>query len=171
MACRGGYFAITPEERAKLMALATGRERADYLDELYDDATFQTLDKAWYVMHRCLANYPNEDYGLDDEKDAKYGTYPLKLAVYGGQDINIDNDDGWIMRLIEPHQLPDLARAMDAIDDKAFAERYWASSSEEANIEHGEEDLEYTLAYFSEARDFFKRMNDTGRTIVFLADQ
>lgn len=153
------------------MALTAGEDRTAFLDDLFDDEIFQDLDKAWYAMHRTLANYPQDFEGLDDEIDAKHGTYPLKLAIYGGQDIYPDDDGSWILRLIEPDQIADLVQAMEALDEKSFRQKYWATSSEEIFPEYGEEDLEYTFAYFGEARDFLKRMVGTGRTVIFLADQ
>lgn len=171
MAARGGYFAITAEQRVRLMALTTGADRAEYLNDQFDDEFFQDLDKAWYTIHRALGNYPSDPYGLSDEMDAQYASYPLKLAIYGGQDINIDGDDGWILRLIEPHQIADLVHAMDAQDEESLKQKYWASNSLQSHYEYGEDDLEYTLGYFEGARDFLRRMIGTGRTVVFLADQ
>lgn len=171
MAARGGYFAITPEQRAKLMALTTGADRAAYLDEQFDDEFFQDLDKAWYTIHRTLTNYPPDYDGLDDDIDAQYGTYPLKLAIFGGQELNIDDDRGWILRLIEPDQIADLVQAIEELDEETLKKKYWATSSEEILPEYGEEDLEYTLGYLEGARDFLKRMVGTSRTVIFLADQ
>ncbi|PJI44317.1 DUF1877 family protein [Ferrovibrio sp.] len=171
MAARGGYFAITADQKARLMALTTGADRAEYLNEIFDEVPYQDLDKAWYTIHRALANYPSDPYGLSDEMDAQYASYPLKLAIYGGQDINVDGDDGWILRLIEPHQIADLVQAMEGLDEESLKQKYWASNSLESHCEYGEDDLEYTLGYFEEARDFLKQMAGTGRTVIFLADQ
>lgn len=60
---------------------------------------------------------------------------------------------------------------MQKIDQKEFASRYWKSASESIYPEFGEEDLEYTWADFTEARDFLARIAGPGRSVVFLADQ
>ena len=107
----------------------------------------------------------------------QHGSYPLKIAIYGGGDINYgggdindDSDENWLIFLKDTKQVEDLSAAMDVIDEAWLSERYWSTSSAEIFPEYGEEDREYTREYFTAARDFLKRMAAESRAVVFIAD-
>jgi hypothetical protein len=168
MACRGGHVAITAEQRAQLEALPNGDDRYFFcVDEQWDAIGEEfrlDLDKAWDGIHRCLAQGTPNSRQLDTE----WGTYPLNLPILGGKDLC--DDPEYLVFLIEPAQIRDLNAAMREITEERFAQLYW-KHCEGAWPEYGEEDLGYCWAYFQEMRDFFARVEPTGRTVVFTADQ
>ena len=171
MACTGSYFAVTPAQLASLEALTTAQDRADMLDEMYSEDTCLDLDKSWSGMHRCLATIPpNGKEYVTAEDTETFGTYPLKLAIMGGRDFNIDHDASWIVCVIDQEHVAPLATAMAAIDEADFSERY-AKYCRDVFPEFGEEDREYTWAYFTEARDYLQKLAGAGKAVVFLADQ
>jgi hypothetical protein len=171
MATRGGFAGLTQEQVAHLLSLTTAQEKADYLNDLFDDRYWQDLDKAWYRIHRCLSNYPPEEEWLTEETTKRCGTYPLNIAICGGHNLNSDEDPGWILYLKDLRQLSDLIAALEPVTEDWLSERYWAMGNKQTYPEHGEEDRGYTWAYFDEGRDFLKRMLAEGRSVVFLADQ
>ena len=167
MSCLGSLVALTAEQRAKLEALPNGEERYFYVDSVKEEAGeefWQYLDKSWDALHRCLAQGTPGSEQLDTE----WGTYPLNLAIIGGKEMS--DDDNYIVSLIEPEQLPDIAAALKDITEEQFAALYWRHC-EGAFPEYGEEDLEFSMEYFEEMRDFFARVAPTGRAVVFTADQ
>jgi len=171
MACRGSYYAVTPAQLASLEALTTTQDRADMLEEMYSEDIWLDLDKSWYGMHRCLATIPPNGKEYVTEEDTEtFGTYPLKLATMGGRDFNIDSDRNWFVCVIDPEHVAPLATAMAAIDKADFSGRY-EKYCRDAYPEFGEEDREYTWAYFTEARGYLQKLAGTGKAVVFIADQ
>lgn len=171
MAARGGYWGVTDEQVEKLLALPAAQDRADYLDDLFDEQTWQDLDKAWYCIHRCLCNYPPEEEWITEELTNARGRYPLTHAICGGHDLNKEEDPSWIIYLKDRKQHSELVAALEPIDEAWLSERYWATGSEKTFPEYGEDDRGYTWAYFDEGRAFLKRMLEEGRSVVFMADQ
>lgn len=167
MACRGMHSAITAEQRAHLEALPDGEERYFYLNDIYEelgDDYQQHMDKSWDAIHRCLTQSPPGEALLDTAA----GSYPLKLAIIGGKELS--QDPSYLLYLIEPNDVPVLAQAMAGISPERFAELYRHHCRGYAP-EFGDEDLEYSFAYFEELRDFLARIAPTGRAVVFSADQ
>src|SRR3954462_1331162 len=59
MACRGVFFALTPDEEGRLLASSTDDEVMALIDEIeekWDAEHLQETDKAWDAMHRCLGD-------------------------------------------------------------------------------------------------------------------
>jgi hypothetical protein len=165
----GVHFAITPEQRAALLAKGSDRERVDYvkeeIEENWEEEWAQETDQAWDAIHRILTEHrPNvEDY----DEDA--GAYPLKLCIMGARNLQ-DDQDPYFLRLIEPDEVADVAKALEPIDEAWFTERYW-KHCEGAFPEYGEDDLAYNWAWFPPLRDFFRRVAGTGRAVIFTADR
>ena len=166
MSCLGSHIAITAEQRAHLEALPNGEERYFYICDLeeLDEESWQTLDKSWDAIHRCLAEGTPDSEMLDTE----WGAYPLKLAILGGKHLGEQGE--YLVHLIEPGQVRDLTAALQEITEERFAELYW-KHCKGAYPEYGEEDLGYSWGYFEEMRDFFVRIAPSGRAVVFSADQ
>lgn len=181
MAARGVHFAITDEQRKGLESQATDKDRINYvkdvIEDAWDEAFLQETDKAWDPIHRCLSDFPPDTpwfYPVDPKNGAwaypeGHGTYPLKLCVLGGKRLQTD-EHAYFIRLIEPHEVLDIVRAMQAIDKAWIREKYLVHCHG-AWPEYGEEDVEYTWEYFQLLRDFFDRMAGNGRAIIFTADQ
>ena len=167
MSCLSLLVALTPEQRTELEALPDGEDRYFYVDSLMetnDKEFWQELDKSWDALHRCLVKGTPGSEKLDTE----WGTYPLNLAIIGGKEMS--NDPRFLVMIVEPEQLGDLATALKGISDEQFADLYW-THCKDAWPEYGEEDLEYNLEYFHAMRDFYSRVAPTGRSVVFSADQ
>jgi hypothetical protein len=167
MACRGSHVAITAEQRKELEALPNAEDRYFYVEELSDvvgEGFWQDLDKAWDAIHRCLTKAPPNSEFLDSHA----GEYPLKLCILGGKELGDDTD--YIVHLIEPDELADVAAALQGITEGQFAELYW-KHCKDAWPEYGETDLGYSWSYFEAMRDFFARVAPAGRAVVFSADQ
>jgi hypothetical protein len=181
MGCRGIYFAITDEQRSKLLSLTSDEERLDYYKEAIEIDTehrfLQETDKAWDAIHRCLGDFPPNTPGFYPQdwpnwsfaRPEDHGTYPLKLCVLGGRRLIEDGGD-YIIRLIEPNEVEDVAEALEPIDFDWLAKKYW-KHCEGAWPEYGEDDLGYTWGYFEEVRYFFRRMAGNGRAVIFAVDQ
>lgn len=182
MSCLGRHYALKEAQCARLLACTDDDERIDYLHEELDetceeDDSYVDTDKAWDAIHRCLGDFPPHTpyfYPVD----AKYGgyalpedhgSYPLKLAVLGGRRVT-DDESRYFVRLIEANEVGDLAEALKPITKGWMRERYF-KNCEGAWPEYGEEDFEYTWAYFEDMRDFFRRIAPSGRSVIFTADQ
>lgn len=134
-------------------------------------------DKAWDAMHRCLSDWPPETpyfYPVDPADGAfalpeDHGTLPLKLCVLGGRKV-MDSEYSYFIRLVEPEEVDELVPALEKVDKPWMRDKYF-THCRGAWPEYGEEDFEYTWAYFEDVRDFYKRIRGTGRSVVFTADQ
>ena len=167
MACRGSLIALPPELRKELESRETGEERFFYVTDLPEvgEEYWQDLDKSWDALHRCLTKaQPNTPDWLDE----KAGEYPLNLCILGGKQLS--DDDNYIINLVEPEQVADVAASLQSITQEEFTKLYW-KHCEGAWPEYGEDDLGYSWAYFGAMRDFFKRVAPSGRSVVFSVDQ
>lgn len=187
----GVHFAITDEQRKGLESQTNDEDRINYvkdvIDAAWDEDFLQPTDKAWDAIHRCLSDFPpdtpwfydpvNPEKGTcdlpEDERafalPEDHGTYPLKLCVLGGKRLQT-NEYHYFIRLIEPHEVPDIVAALKPVDKAWLREKYF-THCRGAWPEFGEEDFEYTWEYFDLLRAFFERMAGNGRAIIFTADQ
>ncbi len=160
---QGTHFALTDEQREKLLNLASDEDRIDYviedIEEEWDEEFTQETDKAWDAIHRSLTEQPPNT----PELDAECGEYPLKLCILGGRPL-VPNEAATI-RLIEANEVSDLARALDPITKEWLAEKYW-THCKGAWPEYGEEDLEYTWDWFCKLREFFRRAAKAQRCVI-----
>lgn len=181
MGCLGVHFALTSEQLAGLTSQPDDKRRVEYLQEAiedpWDEPFTQESDKAWDAIHRCLGEFPPDIpwfYPVDPEHGPyalpeEHGTYPLKLCVLGGKRLT-DDESNYIIRLIEPQQVVDIAAALQPIDENGLRERY-VKYCKDAYPEYGEEDFGYTWYWFEQVRDFFRRMAGNGRSVIFTASQ
>lgn len=181
MGCLGVHIALTDEQRANFLKLDNDNDRIAYLteevEEAWDEPHFLETDKAWDAIHRCLSDfppdtpefYPQEGVTRAFALPENHGTYPLKVCVLGGKKL-MEDESNYFMRLIEPNEVIDAARALENIDKAWLSEKYW-THCRGAWPEYGEEDLEYTWAYFEDMRDYFRRMAGNGRAVLFTASQ
>lgn len=181
MSCRGVHFSITDEQRRALETAPDDAARIDYVKEVIEEAWdrehLQETDKAWDAIHRCLGDFPPETEQFYPQEGSSrswawpddYGAYPLKLCVLGGKKL-IDDDTNYFIRLIEPGEVVDLARALERIDEAWMRKKYF-HHCRGAWPEYGEEDFDYTWEWFGYLRAFFRRMAGNGRAIIFTVDQ
>lgn len=178
----GVHIALTPEQRATLLALETDDARREFVEEVeetIDEKYTCDSDKAWDAIHRCLGEFPpNADYftevpehwGTWDSPD-QYGSEPLRLAVLGGRKIHSDEKE-YFIRLIETDQVGNIADAMNAIDDAEIRRRYTKYCNDAwGGAYRDSEDIDYTAEYFGNLKEFFAEIAKTNMAIIFTADQ
>ncbi len=142
------------------------------------DDTFAETDVAWDAIHRCLGDFPPDTphfYEVSAEAGAwarpeDYGGYPLKLCVLGGRRVSED-DSRYIIRLIEPNEVSDLAEALAPITKDWMRDRYFKHCKGAWPSIYGEEDFEFTWEWFQHLRNFFVRYAPKGQSVLFTVSQ
>lgn len=185
MSCLGVHIALTEEQRRKLEGLESPFDKIDHVQEElmenWDEDYFQETDKAWDAIHRCLGEFPPDTewfYKMRPELGPyalpeNHGSYPLRWCILGGRRLvpdELPDTSHYFMRLIEPHEVIDIAKALPAIDKPWMWTRY-VRHCKGAWPEYGEEDFEFMWEWFQPLRDYFTRMAGNGRSIIFTADQ
>jgi hypothetical protein len=158
----GVHFAIDAGTAERLLAAADDAELDALVEEIEEEMvgvdTCET-DKAWDAIHRCLT---------DGTLKYDNGQYPLNAVILGGRLLY--EGDNYIISLLTPDQVSDVAKALAEVD----RDRLWAgyqSISQDEYIDYGTEDFEYTVANFADLPPFFRRAADAGRHVIFTVDQ
>ncbi len=164
MAGRGVHFALSDDERMKL--LATVESQGDVIElipeeieERWDTDWLCETDKAWDAIHRCLTD------GTLSEDD----TTPLHWCILNGSQMYIGND--YIVSFVDVPKVPDVVAAISTFTKIGFRERYNAIDSNEYDVPLSDEDFEYTWENFTAVRDLFSRAAEAGRSVLFTVDQ
>ena len=164
MGCLGVHFALNETDLSRLLAAATDEERKQFVQEeieqRWDKEHLYESDKAWDAIHRCLT---------DGTLRWGNGTYPLNLCILGEKSLY--SKDDYIITLVRPAQVPDVALALQQVDQHFIRERYYRIDPADYGLPLSEEDLEYTWAYLEWLKDFFAKAAEEGRAVVFTADQ
>src|SRR5688572_23606666 len=116
MGSRGVFFALTDDQLEALLAAEDDDARAEIIGQIeaaWDVDWLAECDKAWDAMHRALGDGTLVPLDGDD---------PLGQVVLGTGSM-MDDEDAWVS-LVPPDDVPDVARALDALDAEAFALRY-----------------------------------------------
>jgi hypothetical protein len=164
MGCRGHYYALDDQHRRQLLSLS-GDDLIDYIHSLHDELNHRDhgdVDKAWDAIHRCLTGDTTRG-----RLDPSAGPYPLNRCVLGGRWLY--DDDDYIVTLIDPVTVCDIAAAVEKIDD-AWMERAYHKYCRNLP-DYGDGDCGYTLGWFEELKVFFKRAAQANRAAVFYASQ
>ena len=167
MSCLGVHFALTDEEVEKLKGMSDEQDRLEYLTEEIEEQYLEgnkkfaaESDKSWDAMHRVLA---------DGELTWEGGEYPLNHTVLAGELLYTDDD--YIMSLKTPTQVKDIDKALDAITEHEFKQKYFSIDSKSYGFELTNEDFEYTWDWFQNVRQFYSRAAADSRYVLFTADQ
>jgi uncharacterized protein DUF1877 len=164
MACRGVYFALTDEQTKRLLAAPSDEGRLEIIEEIEEDgweeAYGQETDKAWDAIHRCLS---------EGSLAVTAGSYPLNRCVLGGR--HLYEGENYIIALVQPHEVKDVASALAAIDQDWMRARYSALASTDYAMFVSEDDFDYTWGWFQELRAFYQKAANAGRTVIFTVDQ
>jgi hypothetical protein len=163
MACRGVHFAITAEQAQALMAAGGDdaiRELVEDIEEAWDEDNLAESDKAWDAMHRCLTG---------GELEFGNGAYPLSHCVLGPRQL-LEGED-YIVSLILPNEVRDVAKALEGISRDWFRQQYSTCVPRGYAPEYGPEDEEYTWSSFEAVRSLFEKAAQRGRPIIFTVDQ
>lgn len=163
MACRGVLFAIDDVTAAALLAAESDEdvmEIVERIEEAWDEAFLAETDKAWDAIHRALS---------DGSLDPSAGEFPLNRAILGGRHLCSEED--YIVSFIPKHEVPDIARALAAIDDDAMRARYDTIVPRDYAPEYGDDDRDYTVENFRDVADLYDRAAKAGRAVIFTVDQ
>jgi hypothetical protein len=163
MACRGVLFAVMEEEAHQLLAADSDDDVMSIIEEIeeaWDEEHLAQTDKAWDAMHRALS---------DGSLDPEAGEAPLKLAILGGRHLHEGED--YLVSFVAADQVPEVARALAQIDEKAFAERYRRLVPKDYAPEYGDQDLDYTWSNFCDVAKLYAVAAREGRAVVFTVDQ
>jgi hypothetical protein len=164
MACRGVLFAINQEQRANLLKAKFDSEVLSFvqdgIEEEWDEEHLVETDKAWDAIHRCLS---------DGSLYLNRGSAPLNLCILGGKDLH--EKGNYIIALKEPSQVQEIARALAGISQDWMRKKYFEIDAEDFGPNFGEEDFEYTWAYFDDVKQFYAKAAAGGRSVIFTVDQ
>jgi hypothetical protein len=111
-------------------------------------------------MHRCLT---------DGRLEYGNGSYPLSHAVLGPRQLH-DGDD-YIVSVVLPNEVRDVAAALQGITEDDFRSRYFEHVPKDYAPEYGDTDLGYTWEWFLAVRDLYANAAHDGRAVLFTVDQ
>jgi len=163
MACRGVHFAITAAQ-ADALAAAVGDAAVmalvEDIEEAWDAEHLAESDKAWDAMHRCLT---------DGDLAYGNGSFPLSHCVLGPRQLH--EGDDYIVSLVTPDEVKEVAAALASITADWFRDRYLNLLPKDYAPEYGPDDMEYTWQDLQEVREFYQKAAASGRAVVFTVDQ
>ena len=130
------------------------------IEERWDEEWLLQMDKAWDAIHRILS---------DGTLNPDGGARPRNLAILGGQQLY--RGDDYVISLIAPKQVRDLAVSLVDLDEAWLRERYDAIAADGYGVPKSDEDFGYTWEYFKDLAPFVKRAGQAGRCVIFTVDQ
>jgi uncharacterized protein DUF1877 len=164
MSQRSVFFALLEADAARLRDARTDADLLaivqDDIEERWDVAWLFQADKAWAGLHRCLT---------DGRLEFTNGPYPLNACVLGGEQLH--RGDGYVVSLLRPEQVRDVAEALARIDAEWLRKRYFAMREEDYGAPLSEEDLAYIIQDgFVGLPEFFAKVAEAGRSMIFTVD-
>ena len=163
MACRGVFFAITPEQADALLAADRDHDvitQIESIEQAWDEDNLAECDKAWDAMHRCLT---------DGRLECGNGPEPLNHCVLGPRQLH--KGDSYIVSLVSAEKVRELAAALEGISEGWFRQQYRTVVPKDYAPEYGEQDLDYTWDWFQGVRELYTKAAARGRPVVFSVDQ
>lgn len=166
MACRGVFFALSPAQRERLLALRTDSDRLEYIQEdieaAWDETHLLETDKAWDAIHRCLT---------DGKLNVARSANPLGKLMVGGRQLHSDTQR-YIVNFIEHKELSEISAALKAVTMEWMKSQYERLRSTDYPQEClSDQDWKYTWEWFSGIPDFIRRADQEGRAVIFTVDQ
>jgi hypothetical protein len=163
MSTRGVFFAITPQQAARLQATRDDDSLMSLLDEIeeaWDADNLAECDKAWDAMHRLLTD-GNLAFGNGPE--------PLRHCVLGPAQLH--RGENYIASLVAPAKVKDISAALSGITKPAFDDRYRSIVPPTYAPEYGDEDRDYTWSWFQAVRDLYRKAAERNRFVLFTVGQ
>jgi hypothetical protein len=164
MGCLGVHFAIEPLMMRQLIDAPDDEAVAALVEQIEEGGDYEEwscdTDKAWDGIHRCLT---------DGKLQWENGSYPLKLVILGGR--RLYEGDDYIVCLVEPKEVQDVAAALENVTESEFRSGYSRIPQDEYDAIVGAEDFEYLFVNFQELVPFFRKSSDAGRAVIFTTDQ
>ena len=162
MGQRGVFFAITSVEANKLLSASSDDEVIEIVDESednWDEDNLAECDKSWDALHRLLTD-GSLSYGN--------GTEPLCHCVLGPNQLY--QGDGYIVSLVEPTKVKEVAKTLSQLSKQWFDDRYHSVVPADYAPEYGPEDLEYTWDWFQSVRELYQKAAGRDRYVIFTVD-
>jgi hypothetical protein len=159
----GVHFAIDAETAGRLLAAADDHQVAALIEEIEEEAIdvdHCDTDKAWDAIHRSLT---------DGYLGYSNGTYPLNAVILGGTQL-YEGDD-YIVSLLTPAQVRDVANAAAGVDQVTLKEGYDRIDIQDYGPEFGDEDFAYTWSNYEDLATFFQRAAEAGDHVIFTVSQ
>ncbi|MGD0770296.1 MAG: DUF1877 family protein [Tepidisphaeraceae bacterium] len=163
---RGTFYAITPDEAERLLALVgndaeVAREALDLHSFERQRARFiAAVDKAWDPIHRCLTDGTLRDLGK--------GATPLSWCILGGKSLHAGKE--FIVCYVTPEQVSQVAQALDEIEPQWLIQRYRNLESSGYTGLITNEDFDYAWENFTNVRNLYSKAAAATRAMVFVAD-
>ncbi|TQV69702.1 DUF1877 family protein [Exilibacterium tricleocarpae] len=164
MACRGVHFALSDQQYEKLCQLESDEDVIDFIqediEEQWDKEWLRETDKAWDAMHRCLT---------DGKLAFANGKPPLNRVILGGRQLH--RGDDYIVSLVTPAQVQEIAAAIGDVDRDFMRARYFQIDPNDYDVDLDDEDFEYTWHWFERLSPLYAKAAAAGRAVVFTVDQ
>ena len=90
-------------------------------------------------------------------------------CVLGPRQLH-DGDD-YIVSLLSPEEVRDVAKALDPVTAEWFEERYSTVVPKDHAPEYGQDDLDYTWSNIQAVKALFQKAAGSGRAVIFTVDQ
>ncbi len=163
MPYRAVHFAIDQETEKRLLAAAGDDEAVmavvEDIEQAWDKDYLAESDKAWEAIHRCLT---------DGELLYDNGTYPLNRVVCGGRQLY--QGDDYTVSFVPAAEVRDVAEVLKPLTAEWFAERYRTVLRRDYSPNYGQDDLDYSWAWFQRIRKLFLKAAVDGRAVIFTVD-
>jgi Domain of unknown function (DUF1877) len=162
MAGLGVHLAIGEEVVSRLLAAEDDADVVSIVRQVEADPdpryVFST-GRAWDPLHRCLT---------DGTLAPPAGSFPLSHAVLGG--VQLCEDDGHLVSLVRPDQVPAVADALTPIDRRWLRTRYNSFEFPGYEGARGDEDFEYMWGRVQGLADFFHAAAQDRRAVIFIVE-
>lgn len=164
MACRGVHFALTEKQYKKIQKCDSDDDLIEFIqediEEDWDEGWLIETDKAWDAIHRCLT---------DGKLDWNNGSFPLNAVILGGKQLH--KGDDYIVSLVTPNQVSEIAKALKSIDKGTLKLGYKQIDPDDYDADIGEEDFQYTWSWFKGLIPLYEKAGSDGRAVIFTVDQ
>jgi hypothetical protein len=99
------------------------------------------------------------------------GEGPRSLCILGGEQLH--QDGSYIVSLVTPQQVEQVAEALRPLDREWFRARYFKIDPADYGVPGmlNEQDFEYTWDYFEGVRKFYQKTANDRRWVIFTVDQ
>jgi hypothetical protein len=98
----------------------------------------------------------------------EHGSSPLHKCVLG--EASRHEGDGYIVNLLGPEQVKEVAAAIGGLDETWIRRAYFAIDPNDYEMELTEDDFGYTWENFVDLRAFFEKAARHDRAVVFTVD-
>lgn len=163
MGSRGMHFALTAAQEQQVWQHFYDHTVPEFVQHLHEDDDEdhrQRTDKAWDVIHRCLA-------AGTLVWDA--GDWPLRGAVLGGESLYFGDDQ--VVMLLTADEVVEVADALDTVGQPWFRARFVDLARHGYRGPTDEDAFDYAWYWFEFLRAFFRKTADENRAMLFTADQ